>query len=204
MRKANRVPQILRDLQRGYGAQKLPGALRAIDIVGLPSSNTAPAHRQLVKKILPRIKYNNQRLQINVEWIQNAAKNDGASVASMSTSKDAEQAQSVMARLHFDGLPSTEFDLRRNATSTELAKTLLERISSVTGVKVAPPPLEINLDEAQAETIAESADTVETAVELEAQVHDRQDQGDKDTLLDSMTSPEQNTTRGSSQISKII
>ncbi|PWN33329.1 uncharacterized protein FA14DRAFT_161239, partial [Meira miltonrushii] len=155
MRKVNSLSKVLADLTTQHGAQPLSPALRRIEIEKIPSSGAHASHRAFVKKVLPRIKFNNQALEIDVRWIEGVAeKNKKSSRQSSETSEAAQTSEGssetttssqqpkmpVRARLLFDGLPTREINLRRDANVNEITNEIFQAVRETTEISEPVQP----------------------------------------------------------------
>lgn len=155
MRKASNVTKLLSDLTKNHGAQRLSPALRRIEIESIPSSGAHVSHSLFVKKVLPRIKYNNQALEIDVRWIAGVSKKDKKSSSKQATEvtkSELDQSQGitdspsttqskmpVRARLLFDGLPTREINLQKNVSVNEITNELFKVVRETTGTQEQGP-----------------------------------------------------------------
>lgn len=138
MRRLVNVKALLRDLQTGHGAQRLPPALRGIQIEGIRTSGARASHRQLVKQVLPRMKYNNEKVQIDVVWDTRKASNRkraGEGGVMQAIEADKIVPMPVKARFLFDALPTQEITLDDKPV-TELTQQIMQLIRSATGQTV--------------------------------------------------------------------
>lgn len=154
MRKASNISKVLTDLTRNHGAQRLSPALRRIEIESIPTTGAHTSHRVFVKKILPRIKFNNQALEIDVRWIEGISEkskkssrgessesNEGGQETKESTETSTSTQSSKMpvrATLLFDGLPTREINLRKDVNANEITNEIFQVIREMTG---APEPI---------------------------------------------------------------
>ena len=149
MRKVSSITKVLSDLTSKHGAQTLSPALRRIEIESIPSSGAHASHRLFVKKVLPRIKYNNQSLEIDVRWkIVNSEKSKSSSSnqsselnkegqtieQSIETINSTQSNMPVRARLLFDGLPTREVNLRKDADVNEITNEIFQVVREMTQV----------------------------------------------------------------------
>lgn len=105
--KSKSVQTLVSQLSKGYGAQRLPGALRAIEIQDVPSRGALKGQREFMKVVLPKIRYhNNDQLSITTEWRKmperrsRTKKEASTSDVSSEAVSPAERANPVI-RLHF-------------------------------------------------------------------------------------------------------
>lgn len=149
MKKVNSLAKVLADLTTQHGAQRLSPALRRIEIEKIPTTGAHASHRLFVKKVLPRIKFNNQDLEIDVRWIEGVAgKNKKSSRQSSETSEAIQTSEEstetaastqetkmpVRARLLFDGLPTREINLRTDANVNEITNEIFQAVRETTEV----------------------------------------------------------------------
>lgn len=111
--RAKSVEVVLSQLSSGYGAQRLPSALRAIEIQDVPSRGLWKGQRAFLKDILPKIKYHNTHLEITTEWKRgperkkrSSKETSQAENSSEAASPSAERA-SPLIRLRFGELRKT-------------------------------------------------------------------------------------------------
>ena len=63
------IEAVMAGLTSGHGALRLPKILHAIEVVNAPVRGMEQPHRAFIKQILPRIKYFNSDLHIEMNWI---------------------------------------------------------------------------------------------------------------------------------------
>jgi hypothetical protein len=104
--KSKSVQTIISGLSSGYGAQRLPSALRAIEIHDVPSRGALQGQRAFLKDVLPKIKYHNDFLSIVTEMkkMPERKKRSGKEASTGETSSEASSSTERAApfiRLHF-------------------------------------------------------------------------------------------------------
>jgi hypothetical protein len=55
-------------LTTGHGSQRLPTALRSVEVINVPSRGGRKGQRAFLKTVLPRVKYHNSDLEITTVW----------------------------------------------------------------------------------------------------------------------------------------
>lgn len=149
MKKVSNIAKVLSDLTSKHGAQRLSPALRRIEIESIPSSGAHASHRVFVKKVLPRIKFNNQSLEIDVKWkkVYSEKSKKSSSNQSPETNKEGQTIEQsietinstqsnmpVRARLLFDGLPTREVNLRTDADVNQITNEIFQVVREMTEV----------------------------------------------------------------------
>ncbi|UZJ54651.1 hypothetical protein CBS101457_003971 [Exobasidium rhododendri] len=154
-------------LTSGHGSQRLPAALRSIEILNVPSKGGRKGQKAFLKTVIPRIKFHNNALEINTHWIKipdrkKRGKKDG-DVAPESASKDvAGPSKAPFVRLNFDELPPQDLRLGHKSV-TEITREMLSLIQST----LKTPLEEVAAREEETTSTSDEADTAEEMEEVD-------------------------------------
>lgn len=67
-RKVTPLEATITRLTSGHGSQRLPAALRTIEIQNVPTRGCKKGQRAFLQTILPRIKFHNSQLEVMTHW----------------------------------------------------------------------------------------------------------------------------------------
>lgn len=114
------VKSIIAQLTSGHGAQRLTPALRAIEILDIPTRGVLKGQRAFVKTILPKIKYHNSHLDIVTNFIEGPPKKKGKEIA-------LEDVESPPTKILSDPIIQLHFrEFFRDRTTNQVREPLLK------------------------------------------------------------------------------